>query len=121
MHNNLKQLGNYVSHCYGITVFQSSYALVLQYYPQGSLRKFIPDLYKTNWYSRLGMLKDIAKCLQKIHENNLVHKDLHSENIFVDRGFLVEQLCIGDFGLIKPAKETVTTGVNSSYGIIPYM
>ncbi|CAG8454793.1 16949_t:CDS:2 [Racocetra fulgida] len=52
-----------------------------------------------------------------IHENQSVHKDLHSGNILV---FGDCKMCkIGDFGISRPAN-TIVNGENI-YGVIPYV
>ncbi|RIA98810.1 kinase-like domain-containing protein, partial [Glomus cerebriforme] len=54
------------------------------------------------------------KGLKSIHNRNIIHRDLHSGNIFFGRNAI-----IGDLGISKSATES--TDDNENYGVIPYM
>jgi serine/threonine protein kinase len=54
--------------------------------------------------------------LKNIHEAKIIHRDLHSGNIFFDSKFAY----IGDLGISKSATEC-TNNNNEIYGIIPYI
>ncbi|RGB37527.1 kinase-like domain-containing protein, partial [Rhizophagus diaphanus] len=53
--------------------------------------------------------------LENIHYSDIIHRDLHSGNIF----FTKYNAYIGDLGISKSATES--TDNNENYGIIPYM
>ncbi|CAI2199791.1 12571_t:CDS:2, partial [Funneliformis geosporum] len=57
--------------------------------------------------------------LNSIHEQGLIHRDLHVGNIlqgnFLDTG----SCCIADLGLCKPANEANQR--EEVYGVLPYM
>ncbi|CAI2196958.1 9910_t:CDS:1, partial [Funneliformis geosporum] len=57
----------------------------------------------------------IAEGLSNIHNNSIIHRDLHSGNILIQYSYFI---FIGDLGLSKSATEAY---VNDTYGIIPYM
>ncbi|PKK80237.1 hypothetical protein RhiirC2_724980 [Rhizophagus irregularis] len=57
----------------------SIYALVMDYFPDGDLRKFIKQ--NLRWLQRLRFLNDIALSLRIIHELKIVHGDLHGGSI----------------------------------------
>ncbi|GES79307.1 kinase-like domain-containing protein [Rhizophagus clarus] len=105
---------------YGITQDPKTenYMMVLNYAKNGSLRKFLDTSYnKLSWVDKIGYLYDIAKGLESIHNNDLIHRDLHTGNI-LHNGCLY----IADMGLCKPADHnlSVNTG-NNIYGILPYI
>ncbi|RGB41337.1 kinase-like domain-containing protein, partial [Rhizophagus diaphanus] len=59
----------------------------------------------------------IAIGLGQIHKLNIIHRDLHSGNIFTGK---YDSMFIGDLGISKSATES-TDNTNENYGIIPYM
>ncbi|RHZ77791.1 hypothetical protein Glove_173g55 [Diversispora epigaea] len=83
---------------YGISIDPSTetYYLVLQYAKDGDLRTYLRNNFnRLDWKIKIQMAKDIASGLYCIHEENIVHKDLHSKNILVHEGSLL----ITDLGL----------------------
>ncbi|RHZ69964.1 hypothetical protein Glove_276g100 [Diversispora epigaea] len=69
--------------CYGLTKdpFIRDYMLVLNYY-QSDLRHFLKDKYHSlTLLQKFDIIYEIAICLNKIYEQNIIHRDLHSGNI----------------------------------------
>jgi serine/threonine protein kinase len=64
----------------------------------------------------LSNLIEIANGLINIHGIDIIHRDLHSGNIFFSKSGIIR---IGDFGISKSATESMDNKEN--YGIIPYM
>ncbi|RGB29931.1 kinase-like domain-containing protein, partial [Rhizophagus diaphanus] len=60
-------------------------------------------------------LHNIINGLSSIHRSDIIHRDLHSGNIFINRGYAY----VGDLGISKSATESGDD--NENYGIIPYM
>ncbi|RHZ73758.1 hypothetical protein Glove_229g53 [Diversispora epigaea] len=86
---------------YGISIDPKTqtYYLVLQYAKDGDLRTYLRNNFKSlDWKTIINMAKDIASGLRCIHDENIVHKDLHSRNILVHE----ERLLITDLGLSQP-------------------
>ena len=54
--------------------------------------------------------------LQKIHDRNYIHHDLHSGNIF---SYYRDDSIIGDLGLCQQLNEKVNP--NEIFGVIPYL
>ena len=89
----------------------------MAYYSSGDLINYITnDFYNISWKSKLGILKLISWALNEMHNLNIVHKDLHSGNIFINRFGAV----VGDLGISKSATESSDVN-NENYGIIPYI
>jgi serine/threonine protein kinase len=65
---------------YGITQDPETknYMMVLDYARNGSLRNYLNKRYnKLSWNDKFYYLFDIARGLQYIHSNKLIHRDLH--------------------------------------------
>ncbi|RHZ55700.1 hypothetical protein Glove_411g10 [Diversispora epigaea] len=86
---------------YGISIDPKTqtYYLVLQYAKDGDLRTYLRNNFKSlDWKTIIKMAKDITSGLRCIHDENIVHKDLHSRNILVHE----ENLLITDLGSSQP-------------------
>jgi serine/threonine protein kinase len=92
--------------------------MVLNYAKNGSLRNYLDVNYnKLSWMDKISDLYDIAKGLESIHNNNLIHRDLHVGNI-LHNGCLY----ITDMGLCKPADYNPSENTETSiYGVLPYI
>lgn len=66
----------------------------------------------------LAMFKQMVLALQYIHEHNILHRDLKSQNIFLTREGLVK---LGDFGIAKvvSTNRQAETVVGTPYYISP--
>jgi serine/threonine protein kinase len=96
--------------------------IIMPYYDSGDLIHYISgDFYNIKWKDKLENLRTIANGLINIHSVDIIHRDLHSGNIFFSKyeygtgGYPR----IGDLGISKSATET--TDNKENYGIIPYM
>ena len=57
--------------------------MVLDYAENGSLRNYLDKKYdKLSWKTKIYNLWHIALGLSEIHEEELIHRDLHIGNIF---------------------------------------
>jgi serine/threonine protein kinase len=96
--------------------------IIMPYYDSGDLIHYISsDFYNIKWYNKLDNLQTIANGLINIHSVDIIHRDLHSGNIFFKKKYLDDEhfTYIGDLGISKSATES--TDNKENYGIIPYM
>ncbi|RIA85136.1 kinase-like domain-containing protein, partial [Glomus cerebriforme] len=73
-------------------------------------------MHKLNWKDKIRYLRFIASGLEHIHDNELIHRDLHIGNILHD-GYIY----ITDMGLCKPADYNASENTKNVYGILPYI
>jgi serine/threonine protein kinase len=91
-----------------------NYMMVLDYAENGSLRNYLDKInIKLSWKNKINDLWCIAFGLKHIHNNELIHRDLHIGNILH-----TGNIYITDLGLCKPADCTTTKNL---YGVLPYM
>ncbi|KAF0454573.1 kinase-like protein [Gigaspora margarita] len=80
------------------------YNLVLQHADNGTLREYLKSNFTSlQWVDKLRIAKEIAIGLSFLHDNNIIHRDLHSKNILVHQG----KSKIAGFGLSKQINKTL--------------
>ncbi|KAF0520801.1 kinase-like protein [Gigaspora margarita] len=104
---------------YGITKDNHGYYnMVLQYANDGNLREYLKANFpKLLWVDKLRIAKEIVLGLLFLHNNDVIHRDLHSKNILIHHG----QPQIADFGLSKQIKEMSMTSSSNIHGMLAYI
>src|SRR5439155_7556869 len=69
---------------------------------------------------KIKILYGIIFGLKIIHQEQLVHRDLHSGNILCFDE-LPQKVMIADLGSSVPADQSSTSGKNNIYGVLPYI
>ncbi|OIS96440.1 serinethreonine-protein kinase edr1 [Nicotiana attenuata] len=80
--------------------------IVTEFLPRGSLFRLLQrNSSKLEWRRRIHMALDIARGMNYLHHLNppIVHRDLKSSNLLVDKNWTVK---VGDFGLSRLKHET---------------
>ncbi|XP_009602491.1 uncharacterized protein [Nicotiana tomentosiformis] len=80
--------------------------IVTEFLPRGSLFRLLQrNSSKLEWRRRVHMALDIARGVNYLHHLNppIVHRDLKSSNLLVDKNWTVK---VGDFGLSRLKHET---------------
>ncbi|MGA8265989.1 MAG: protein kinase, partial [Ignavibacteriaceae bacterium] len=106
---------------YEIGEHESSVFMVMEFVEGETLKSYIANL-KTGsgipYLKAMDWLITIAKGLKVAHDNNIIHRDIKSENIMLSPG---EQLKIMDFGLAKLKGSSGMTKTGTSLGTLAYM
>ncbi|CAB4435827.1 unnamed protein product [Rhizophagus irregularis] len=116
-HFNISNKHTIIVKCYGITQNPSNgnYMLVMIKYTM-NLREYLQQNHnQLTWNERINITFLIIEALYYIHEENSIHRDLHSGNILYSR----YNNCwrISDLGFCGPADKLST----SIYGNLPYI
>ncbi|CAB4437981.1 unnamed protein product [Rhizophagus irregularis] len=121
LHSKIGATTGNVIIAYGITQNPETknYMMVLEYAENGSLRNYLNKSYsELNWMDKFKYLYYIALGLEKIHENELTHRDLHIGNVLVN----YSRTIITDMGLCKPADyKELESAKKKIYGVLPYI
>ncbi|KAJ8623407.1 hypothetical protein MRB53_031936 [Persea americana] len=83
--------------------------IVTEFLPRGSLFRLLQrNTAKLDWRRRVHMALDVARGMNYLHHCNppIIHRDLKSSNLLVDRNWTVK---VGDFGLSRLKHETYLT------------
>ncbi|XP_042402003.1 RGS domain-containing serine/threonine-protein kinase A-like isoform X1 [Zingiber officinale] len=84
--------------------------IVTEFLPRGSLFRLLQrNNMRLHWRRRINMALDIARGMNYLHHHNppIIHSDLKSSNLLVDKNWTVKQVC--DFGLSRLKHETYLT------------
>ena len=80
------------------------------------LRKYLQQSHnKLTWKERIKIVYDITIALLRIHDENAIHRDLHSGNGLFSQNN--QRFFISDLGFCGPADKPI----NSIYGNLPYI
>ena len=93
--------------------------LVLDFAPNGSLRKLHPHGSRVPLLQIVDYVNQIAEALQYAHEHKLIHRDVKPENMLLGPQ---NELFLSDFGIVTIAHSTTSSmSMQSSMGTLPYM
>ncbi|CAB4381898.1 unnamed protein product [Rhizophagus irregularis] len=94
------------------------YSFVMEYADNGTLRKYLKNNFDSiTWKDKLNMAYQLASAVSCLHNEGIVHSDLHSNNILV----LKNKIKLADFGLSKRIEETSSRQSFKLFGVIPYI
>ncbi|GBB98590.1 hypothetical protein RclHR1_03270014 [Rhizophagus clarus] len=101
----------------GVTKFEDEkkYSLILEYADGGTLGKYLRNN-TIEWKIQLRLAKELTSAILWLHDDKeIVHGDLHPNNILVHR----DTIKLTDFGRsFEKGKDCNNTGL---YGVIPYV
>ncbi len=106
---------NCIIRCYGITQNPETndLVMVMDYAEKGNLRQHLNENFITmDWKDKLFILIDMAKGLDIIHKNGLIHHDFHCGNILMSNVILIT-----DLGLCQPVNQKPAQNDQRSYSI----
>ncbi|CAB4438315.1 unnamed protein product [Rhizophagus irregularis] len=110
---------------YGITKFESenkidqtkNYLLVMEYANGGTLRDYLNEnINRLSWDDRYNLAHQLACSVLCLHDEGIVHRDLHSCNVLVHK----KSIKLADFGLSKRIDEA-SNSQSKLLGMVPYI
>ncbi|GBC13145.1 uncharacterized protein OCT59_010703 [Rhizophagus irregularis] len=116
-HHKFSTIVGHLLRCFGISRWEDTgdFIIVTSCAKDGNLRQYMRKNSKRfTWIERLVTLKDIAKCLEIIHNTGYVHCDLHTGNILRHGSWTI----ISDLGLTW-RQDSASMG--EILGVLPFM
>ncbi|EXX55972.1 kinase-like domain-containing protein [Rhizophagus irregularis DAOM 181602=DAOM 197198] len=102
--------------CYGLTKGPDNKFMLVMNYMDVDLRRYLrQNRNQINWKTKIQIIFEIVKALCRIHEENSVHRDLHSGNILYSKER--NDWYISDLGFCGPTHKPL----KSVYGNLPYI
>lgn len=92
--------------------------LVMDYAPNGSLRKHHPKGTRLPLETIVTYVKQIADALQYAHDEKVIHRDIKPENMLVGRR---DEILLADFGIATIAQSSRYQSPQEMAGTITYM
>jgi eukaryotic-like serine/threonine-protein kinase len=92
--------------------------LVMDYAPNGSLRRRYPRGSLVPLPQVVSYVKQVASALQYAHEQKFIHRDIKPENLLLGRH---QEVLLSDFGLAALAHSTGSLSGQEAVGTLPYM
>ncbi|POG58196.1 kinase-like domain-containing protein [Rhizophagus irregularis DAOM 181602=DAOM 197198] len=90
----------------------------MQYADGSNLQKYLKDNFKNlTWDDKKKLAFQIAEGLNYLHNENILHRDLHSKNILIHE----HNAKITDFGISKIQNDPNTTVYKGNFGVTSYM
>ncbi|CAB5156950.1 unnamed protein product [Rhizophagus irregularis] len=109
-----------IIHCLGISIDPTTnkYLLIMQYADGGDLQNYLKtNFINLTWDDKKKLAFQIADGLNYLHNENVLHRDLHSKNIVIHEN----NAKITDFGISKIQNDQNSTVYMGHFGVIPYM
>jgi peptide/nickel transport system substrate-binding protein len=92
--------------------------LVMEYAPNGSLRRRSPRGSLMPLPQIVSSVKQVADALQYAHEQKFIHRDVKPENMLLGRR---EEVLLSDFGLAALAHSSASLSAQPTVGTLAYM
>ncbi|CAI2187698.1 8409_t:CDS:2, partial [Funneliformis geosporum] len=88
----------------------------MEYADGGALKNYLKvNFDKHSWNDKYKFAFQLASAVSCLHEEGIVHRDLHSGNVLIHQGMIK----LADFGFSK--RIDVATSQSKVFGIIPYI
>ena len=90
------------------------YSMVMPLQEEGSLYKLLQSKTSLSWPQKNRIAVDVARALLYLHEKNIIHRDLKSPNVLIEKQGENYKALLTDFGLAELKSETGSMHSNAA-------
>ena len=94
------------------------FSIVTEWMPNGSLYHDLHKTHKLDATQKTIVAFDIARAMQFLHTRQIIHRDLKSLNVLLDKDFL-PRICDFGFSRIESKEEVMTKNVGTPHWMAP--
>ncbi|CAF3030651.1 unnamed protein product, partial [Rotaria sp. Silwood2] len=107
--------GGYILKTYGIAHTEEGdiekYMIIMEYMPLGSLAKFLKhNEGQISLRRKVKIAREIASGMRKIHEHNMIHRDIRPDNILITDNYTAKVADMGIARVLDPVLKHTQTG-----------
>ncbi|PAL01426.1 serine/threonine protein kinase [Lentilactobacillus parakefiri] len=103
---------------YDVDEVEGMQYLVMEFVDGEDLKKYIKDNFPIPYAEVVNIMEQICSAVSEAHRHNIIHRDLKSQNILVDKNGYIK---ITDFGISRAGTEDTMTQTRSIIGSIHYL
>ena len=111
------------------TEHEEQMIIVMEYCDKGDLAQFFQsNQFPKDWSSRIKIMLQIAHGINKLHQKNILHRDIKSRNVLVktsgktNQGEEEFEIKLGDLGFAKMKNTSTTFSIsNNIVGTLAWM
>ena len=92
--------------------------IVMEYIDGVTLNQYIRHQGHLRWKDSVHFLTQILRALQHAHDHGVIHRDIKSQNIMLQRDGSIKVM---DFGIARFAREDIRSGQNKAIGSVHYI
>ncbi len=92
--------------------------IVMEYIDGVTLNQYIHHQGYLRWKDSVHFLRQILLALQHAHDHGVIHRDIKSQNIMLQRDGSIKVM---DFGIARFAREDIRSGQNKAIGSVHYI
>lgn len=92
--------------------------IVMEYINGVTLNQYIHHQGHLRWKDAVHFLRQILLALQHAHDHGVIHRDIKSQNIMLQRDGSIKVM---DFGIARFAREDIRSGQNKAIGSVHYI
>ncbi|KAG0249484.1 hypothetical protein DFQ27_009974, partial [Actinomortierella ambigua] len=111
-------LDRHIIQFYGEDYYENQLVIIMEYAEGGSLKEVIDKGGKLSWLDKSRIADEIARGLEYMHGQQVLHRDLKSANVLLTRHLKVK-LC--DFGLSEVRALSITRSTETLQGTLRWM
>ena len=98
----------------GVCTIPPNMSIITEFLPRGSMYDLLhKQAAAIPFARRMRMMLDVIKGMQYLSHKRIVHRDLKSQNLLVDRSWKVK---VADFGLSREKKDSFVKTINGAAG-----